>query len=276
MWGITAGNMDSMVNRYTADRRIRSDDAYSPDGQAGHRPDRSVIVYAQRCREAFADVPIVLGGIEASLRRIAHFDYWSEKVRRSILLDAKADLLVFGNGERAIAEIARRLAAGEAVTGLTDIRGTAFARRTGSSLPGWSEIDSSQVETPGQVEPPRDPYAVAEESACAEKPAASPTPPLVRLQRGKPDRAHTVIRLPSFDAVVSDPVLYAHASRVLHLESNPGNARALVQRHGDRDVWLNPPPLPLTTSGDGRGLRAARTAADPTRATAGPRSRPTR
>ena len=93
-FGITAGNMDSMVNRYTSDRRIRSDDAYTPAGEGGKRPDRSVIVYAQRAREAFANVPIVIGGIEASLRRIAHFDYWSEKVRRSVLLDAKADLLV--------------------------------------------------------------------------------------------------------------------------------------------------------------------------------------
>jgi hypothetical protein len=99
-FGITAGNMDSMVNRYTSDRRIRSDDAYTPNGEGGKRPDRSVIVYAQRAREAYPDAPIVIGGIEASLRRIAHFDYWSEKVRRSVLLDAKADLLVYGNAER--------------------------------------------------------------------------------------------------------------------------------------------------------------------------------
>jgi uncharacterized radical SAM protein YgiQ len=246
MWGITAGNMDSMVNRYTSDRRIRSDDAYSPDGRPGHRPDRSVIVYAQRCREAFSDVPVVLGGIEASLRRIAHFDYWSEKVRRSILLDAKADLLVFGNGERAVVEIARRLAAGEPLSGLNDIRGTAFALRGGSLLPGFREVDSSRVETPGKIGPLPDPYAG--ENPCDQGSVAPPGATLVRLERGKNDRAHTVIRLPALDAVVSDPVLYAHASRVLHLESNPGNARALVQRHGDRDVWLNPPPLPLTST----------------------------
>src|SRR5580658_6444280 len=126
-FGITAGNMDSMVNRYTADRRLRSDDAYTPGGQGGKRPDRSVIVYAQRAREAYREVPIVIGGIEASLRRIAHFDYWSEKVRRSILLDAKADLLVYGNGERQISTIAQRLAAGERIGALRDIRGTAFA-----------------------------------------------------------------------------------------------------------------------------------------------------
>ncbi|HEY8537442.1 MAG TPA: hypothetical protein VIL28_01165, partial [Steroidobacteraceae bacterium] len=143
-FGITAGNMDSMVNRYTADRRIRRDDAYTPGGEGGKRPDRSVIVYAQRVREAFKDVPVVIGGIEASLRRIAHFDYWSEKVRRSILLDAKADLLVYGNGERQIVEIAHRLAKGEKISDLQDIRGTAFVRQ--GTPPGWIEIDSTSIE----------------------------------------------------------------------------------------------------------------------------------
>src|SRR5262250_3864941 len=128
-FGITAGNMDSMVNRYTADRRIRSDDAYTPGGQGGERPDRSVIVYAQRAREAFPDASIVVGGIEASLRRIAHFDYWSEKVRRSILLDARADILVYGNAERAIVEIAHRLAKREPIESITDLRGTSFVRK---------------------------------------------------------------------------------------------------------------------------------------------------
>src|SRR6202042_3747193 len=143
---ITAGNMDSMVNRYTSDRRVRSDDAYTPQGSGGRRPDRSVIVYAQRAREAWRDVPIVIGGIEASLRRIAHFDYWSEKVRRSVLLDAKADLLVYGNGERQIIEIARRLDAGERIEQLRDIRGTAFIQR---ALPAdWIEIDSTHLDAP--------------------------------------------------------------------------------------------------------------------------------
>ena len=127
-FGITGGNMDSMVNRYTSDRRIRSDDAYTPGGEGGKRPDRCVIVYAQRVREAFNDVPVVIGGIEASLRRIAHFDYWSEKVRRSVLLDAKADLLVYGNGERQIVDLAHRLAKGEKIEDITDLRGTAFVR----------------------------------------------------------------------------------------------------------------------------------------------------
>jgi len=275
-FGITAGNMDSMVNRYTADRRIRSDDAYTPGGAGGQRPDRSVIVYAQRAREAFRDVPIVIGGIEASLRRIAHFDYWSEKVRRSVLLDAKADLLVFGNGERQICELAHRLAAGEAIGDITDLRGTAFARKGVPS--GWIEIDSTHLDAPGPLNAPIDPYAFAAPAASAvadataspgaappSDPSPAPAPcataagaagrsaaaeTVVRFVRRvkNADRERSVIRMPSCEAVAADPVLYAHASRILHLESNPGNARALVQRHGDTDVWLNPPPIPLTTA----------------------------
>jgi uncharacterized radical SAM protein YgiQ len=252
-FGITAGNMDSMVNRYTSDRRVRSDDAYTAGGAAGGRPDRSVIVYAQRAREAFRDVPIVIGGIEASLRRIAHFDYWSEKVRRSVLLDAKADLLVFGNGERQICEIAHRLAAGEDIRAITDIRGTAFQRK---AVPeGWIEIDSTHLDAPGPLNPPVDPYAMTGAAGAAEaaapacsaeaRPGGEKVVRFVRRVKGA-DRERSVIRLPSYDAVAADPVLYAHASRILHLEANPGNARALVQRHGDSDVWLNPPPIPLT------------------------------
>jgi len=249
MWGVTAGNMDSMVNRYTSDRKLRHDDAYTPAGAGGRRPDRAVVVYAHRCREAFGDVPIVLGGIEASLRRIAHYDYWSDQVRRSVLLDAKADLLVYGNGERALVEIAHRLAAGEPVGEIRDLRGTAFARPSAPPPAGWLEIDSRDVDTPGPTEPHADPYAdtTAAGAACA---PARPAPPLVPaggLRPRKADRAHTVVRLPDVEAVTADPVLYAHASRLLHVEANPGNARALVQRHGDRDVWLNPPPLPLST-----------------------------
>ncbi len=244
-FGITAGNMDSMVNRYTADRRIRSDDAYTPGGEGGRRPDRSVIVYAQRAREAFKDVPIIIGGIEASLRRIAHFDYWSEKVRRSILLDAKADLLVYGNGERQICEIAHRLAAGERIGQMTDVRGTALVRKLVPE--GWIEIDSTHLDAPGPLNPTADPYAMEQAPVAA----VTDTPPekVVRFVRRvkNADREHSVIRMPSYEQVSSDPVLYAHASRILHLESNPGNARALVQRHGDVEVWLNPPPIPLTT-----------------------------
>jgi uncharacterized radical SAM protein YgiQ len=273
-FGITAGNMDSMVNRYTADRRIRSDDAYTPGGEGGRRPDRSVIVYAQRAREAFKDVPIVIGGIEASLRRIAHFDYWSEKVRRSILLDAKADLLVYGNGERQICEIAHRLAAGERIEQMTDVRGTAVVRKVAPE--GWIEIDSTHLDAPGLLNPPVDPYAmeqapggVTDTAPSASAGAEVPSPNAARAEAPPPnaaraeappekvvrfvrrvknvDRERSVIRMPSYEQVSSDPVLYAHASRILHLESNPGNARALVQRHGDVEIWLNPPPIPLTT-----------------------------
>ena len=250
-FGITAGNMDSMVNRYTADRRCRSDDAYTPNGVAGRRPDRSVIVYAQRVREAFKDVPVIIGGIEASLRRIAHFDYWSEKVRRSVLLDAKADLLVYGSGERQVCEIAHRLAAGESIGDITDVRGTACTRK--SAPAGWIEIDSTTVDEPGPLAPRADPYAIEPERAAApgaRLAAAEGAQPMVRFARqvSNADRAHSAIRMPSCEQVAADPVLYAHASRILHLEANPGNARALVQRHGDIDVWLNPPPVPLTTA----------------------------
>jgi len=249
-FGVTAGNMDSMVNRYTADRKVRSDDAYTPGGEGGRRPDRSVIVYSQRLREAYRGVPIVIGGIEASLRRIAHFDYWSEKVRRSILLDAKADLLVFGNAERQLVNIAHRLAAGEDIAQIDDVRGTAFAR---SRTPaGWIEVDSTHLDSPGPLNPPLDPYAMTPDLPAARPPEEVEPDDGVRMVRFVRDvpnreRAHSVIRLPDFEAVRDDPVLYAHASRILHAESNPGNARALVQRHGDRDVWLNPPPIPLSS-----------------------------
>ena len=243
-FGVTAGNMDSMVNRYTADRKVRSDDAYTAGGMAGSRPDRSVIVYAQRCREACSDVPIVVGGIEASLRRIAHYDYWSDKVRRSVLLDAKADLLVYGNGERQVVEIAHRLAAGEPPDAITDIRGTAFVC---NAIPrDWTEIDSSSVDRPGKIDARTDPYA--EQPAPRVCRSNTADVPVQFHRRPRIDWGHSVIRMPSFEAVRRDPVLYAHASRVMHLETNPGNARALVQRHGGRDVWLNPPPIPLTTA----------------------------
>ncbi|HEY4881338.1 MAG TPA: YgiQ family radical SAM protein [Steroidobacteraceae bacterium] len=250
-FGVTAGNMDSLVNRYTADRRVRSDDAYTPGGAGGKRPDRSVIVYAQRAREAYAEVPIVIGGIEASLRRIAHFDYWSEKVRRSILLDAKADLLVYGNGERAITEIARRLAAGERIDDMREIRGTSFVRS--ASAERWIEIDSTHLDAPGPPAAPVDPYAMSaqqSEPAPPLAPARANDTQVVRFVRGvrNADRERSVIRMPSYEQVAGDPVLYAHASRILHMESNPGNARALVQRHGAQEVWLNPPPIPLSTA----------------------------
>lgn len=213
-FGVTGGNMDSMVNRYTADRRIRHNDAYTPGGAGGRRPDRSVIVYAQRCREAYKSAPVVIGGIEASLRRIAHYDYWSDKVRRSILVDSKADLLIYGNAERAVVEVAHRLAKGEGFDDMDDVRGVALMRR---SVPeGWEELHADDI-------------ADADEGA--------------RMTRN----AETVVRLPSYEQVAADSETYARASRVLHRESNPGNARALVQRHGDRELWVTPPPIPLTT-----------------------------
>ncbi len=286
-FGVTAGNMDSMINRYTADRKIRSDDAYTPGDVGGARPDRAAIVYSQRCKEAWSDVPIILGGIEGSLRRIAHYDYWSDKVRRSIVVDAKCDLLLYGNAERAIVEIAHRLAAKEPVQQITDVRGTAFVRR--ETPEAWFEIDSTSVDEPGRVEAHVNPYLMVSEQAkangatCAKEdeaqavaataeaagaqalasvrarsadvnPAIKPITfvanPSVKLK--VPPRDRSVIRLPSYEQVRADPVLYAHANRVLHLETNPGNARALVQAHGEghtaRDVWINPPPIPLTTA----------------------------
>ena len=279
-FGVTAGNMDSMINRYTADRKIRSDDAYTPGDVGGKRPDRAALVYSQRCKEAYNDVPIVLGGIEGSLRRIAHYDYWSDKVRRSIVVDSKCDLLLYGNAERAIVEIAHRLAAKEPVQQITDVRGTAFVRR--DTPEGWFEIDSSSIDVPGRVEAHVNPYLMVSEQAkaqgetCAREDEANAVAEAANgvasaqgftisplkfvdnpaLQgKGKlkvPPRERSVIRLPAYEQVKSDPVLYAHANRVLHLETNPGNARALVQAHGEghtaRDVWVNPPPIPLTTA----------------------------
>ena len=285
-FGVTAGNMDSMINRYTADRKIRSDDAYTPGGVGGKRPDRSVLVYSQRCREAYSAVPIIIGGIEASLRRIAHYDYWQDKVRRSILVDAKADLLLYGNAERALVEVAHRIAAKEPITHITDVRGTAFLVREAPA--DWFEIDSTEVDTPGRIEAHVNPYlmisdqAKAQGETCAREDEAQavadaqtlvvsgsakkseagfttsplqfvPNPALQGKGKLKvPPRERSVIRLPSYEQIKSDPVLYAHANRVLHLETNPGNARALVQAHGEgrtaRDVWINPPPIPLTTA----------------------------
>jgi uncharacterized radical SAM protein YgiQ len=262
-FGVTAGNMDSMINRYTADRKIRSEDAYTANGEPNKRPDRALTVYAQRAREAYPDSNIVIGSIEASLRRIAHYDYWSDKVRRSVLQDSKADILLFGNAERALVALTHRLAAGEPIKSIRDLRGTGFMVPAGwKPAPDWTEANSTRVDTPGRVDPHPDPYEMKtkEPTACgtdgkqADNPAEQPVQAvqvvriLSREERQaalKEQRGKTVVRLPSYDAVKDDPVMYAHASRVFHLESNPGNARALVQAHGDRDVWLNPPPLPL-------------------------------
>jgi len=244
-FGVTGGNMDSMVNRYTSDKKIRSNDAYTADGAGGKRPDRAVNVYSHRCREAFKNVPLIIGGIEASLRRIAHYDYWSDKVRKSVLMDSKADLLVYGNAERQIVEIAHRLANGEAVTDLKGIRGTVHYVK---QIPGsWTEKDSTSVDKPGVINPPTNPYQ--EEPDCDKKPSSSGDEKVIQFTRVIPNkqRSQTVIRLPDYEDVKNDPVLYAHASRVMHGETNPGNARPLIQRHGSRQIWMNPPPIPLTT-----------------------------
>jgi len=255
-FGITAGNMDSMVNRYTSDRKIRSDDAYTPNAEPDKRPDRAVTVYSQRAKEAYSGIPVIVGSIEASLRRIAHYDYWSDKVRRSVLPDSKADMLLYGNAERALVELTHRLAKGEKIQEIRDLRGTAFMVPKGWK-PGddWEEMDSTEVDLPGKVEPHIDPYAMNDSGPVAQAPESRPgtaelkfMPTLARVALRKERRTRTVVRLPSYEQVKDDPVLYAHASRTLHLESNPGNARALVQAHGERDVWLNPPPQPLSTA----------------------------
>jgi len=197
-FGISAGNMDSMINHYTANRKVRNDDAYSPDGRIGRRPDRATLAYCQRSREAFPGVPVVAGGVEASLRRLAHYDYWSDTVRRSILLDSKADLVAFGMGERTILEIARGLAAGKTVKDLRDLRGVAY--RLGASEP-----------------PPT---------------GAGPCCP-------------DTVELPACETVVADKLAFCELTRISHLETNPHNARRLVQRHGREAVVVNPPNLPL-------------------------------
>lgn len=299
-FGITAGNMDSMINRYTADRKVRNDDAYSPDDVGGRRPDRCSIPYSQRCREAYGDVPLVLGGIEGSLRRIAHYDYWQDSVRRSILADSQADILVYGNGERAIVEIAHRLAANEPISTIRDVRGTAFMI---DEMPdNWIVLDSTRVDKPGRIEQPQNPYALTGEFAenddgtapCQSGGEASAdTPDNPENTPGKQsakasvqssgqdsgqgsgqgsgkasgnespiklftssdksqlkyeDRSRTVLRLPAYNVVKDNRILYAHANRVLHQETNPGNARALYQQQGDgKKLWLTPPPLPLST-----------------------------
>ena len=261
-FGVTAGNMDSMINRYTADRRLRHDDAYTAGDEGGKRPDRAVTVYTQKCREVFSDVPVVVGGIEASLRRLAHYDYWSETVKRSVLMDSTADILLYGNAERAMVELTHRMASGESIREITDLRGSAFLCR---EIPkGWKEIDSTSVDQPGRVEKQKNPYEGAHPTQCddakdirikadraqAEVAPEVETKPLSIIpdtQAIKTDPSATYIRMPSFDQVVNDPVLYAHADRIFHRETNPGNARPLVQSQGRNDIWVNPPPIPLET-----------------------------
>src|SRR5688572_16784261 len=201
--GVSAGNLDSMLNKLTAQKKVRSEDQYSPGGRTGSRPNRATTVYANLCRQAFPGLPVVLGGIEASLRRIAHYDYWSDSVKRSILLDAKADLLVFGMGERAAWEIARRLDAGEPVSALTDVRGTAHVKNNRRE---WQPLLGGASQ---------------------------------RVGDGK------LVVLPSFEEVSADKRAFARMSRALQYETNPNNARPLLQVHGEQAVFFNPPALPL-------------------------------
>ncbi len=289
-FGVAAGNMDSMINHYTADRKIRSDDAYTPGNVGGKRPDRATLVYTQRVQEAWKGVPIVIGGIEASLRRIAHYDYWQDKVRHSVLADSKADLLLYGNAERAIVEIAHRLAKKQPIETITDVRGTAFMVRDAHAPQGFMEIDSTEVDRPGRIDDHINPYLTTEEVAtskgaeCTSSPTVRPEPVegpagappgastssartetvVVAMPTSRktgavqmPPRDKTVIRIPAYEQVKSDAVLYAHANRVLHLETNPGNARALVQRHGERDVSDKSAADSAGNERDGSRLRPA-------------------
>lgn len=268
-FGVTAGNMDSMINRYTADLRVRHDDAYTPGNVAGKRPERAVTVYCQKLREIYKDVPLVIGGIEASLRRIAQYDYWSDEVRRSVLIDSGADILLYGNAERAIIELSVRLSQGEELRDIHDIRGTTVVKK---DVPkGWTVVDSSRIDwaknidaipNPYQMEGMGDENCKTQANSAAQNPESldtgqaqiqEPEEEAIRiipmpLQRKHDfDESRTVIRIPSFEKVRNDRALYSHASRVLHLESNPQNARTIVQKHGTREIWVNPPPLPLET-----------------------------
>jgi uncharacterized radical SAM protein YgiQ len=214
-FAVSAGNMDSMLNHYTANRKVRNDDAYSPGGQIGSRPDRATLAYCQRAREAYKGVPIIAGGVEASLRRLAHYDYWSDKVRRSILLDAKPDLVVFGMGERSLVEIVQRLAAGQSLHDLRDIRGVVY--RLGASETGRG----------GDGETGR----LGDADSCI----ACSSPPLLGS-----------VLLPSFEEVSTDKAAFAAMTRMIHEETNPHNARPLVQHHGREAVVVNPPAWPLS------------------------------
>jgi uncharacterized radical SAM protein YgiQ len=253
-WGVTAGNMDSMINRYTADRKLRSDDAYTPGDVGGKRPDRAAIVYSQRCREAFKDVPIILGGIEGSLRRIAHYDYWSEKVRHSVVLDAKCDLLLYGNAERAIIEIAHRLAAASrwrtSPTCAAPPSCAAPRPKAGSrSTPPASTARPRRG--PRQSLPDHADQAKAQGETCAKEDDAElvASPPGKGRGEGKRHQPLQFVANParfassssrrrattrSFACLPtsrsSDPVLYAHANRVLHLETNPATPARWCRR----------------------------------------------
>ncbi|MBI1824798.1 MAG: YgiQ family radical SAM protein [Planctomycetes bacterium] len=236
-FAISAGNMDSMINHYTANKKVRNDDAYSPGGRIGLRPDRATLAYCQRTREAYKGVPIIAGGVEASLRRLAHYDYWSDTVKRSILLDAKADLVVFGMGESAIVEIARRLDAGELLHDLRDMRGVAYALGAAESNVQKSKIE---VQSDGERKDSLCAWQQSNEATRQQGDGASSNRQLTISNRQFDDS----VRLPSFEEVRENKLAFAEATRLIHLETNPYNARPLIQWHGDQAVLCNPPRLP--------------------------------
>jgi uncharacterized radical SAM protein YgiQ len=219
-FAVSAGNMDSLINHYTANKKVRNDDAYSPGGRIGLRPDRATLAYCQRAREAFPGVPVIAGGVEASLRRLAHYDYWSDTVKRSILLDSKADLVVYGMGEKSIVEIAQKVKAGSSLRDLRAMRGVAYA--LGAKESSSSQIADFQL-TIGQ------PGESGDSSSRSE---------ITNLQ--------STILLPSFERVRDDKFAFAEATRIIHTNTNPFNAATLVQFHGPQAVVQTPPALPLS------------------------------
>jgi len=187
-FGVTAGNMDSMVNRFTASRRLRSDDAYSPGGQAGLRPDRATVPYTAKARQAYKGVPVIIGGVEASLRRLVHYDYWQDRVRGSILVDSKADLLVHGMGERAVLEIARRLDAGKTVRDCRDIAGVAWCAGAKDELPSGDDV----LELPSL-------------ESCRQDPVGINTIARVMVREANPHSARTLLQRHGDRAVIVRP-----------------------------------------------------------------------
>ncbi|MBX9582888.1 MAG: YgiQ family radical SAM protein [Gemmataceae bacterium] len=211
-FAVSAGNMDSMINHYTANKKVRNDDAYSPGGRIGLRPDRATLAYCQRAREAYPGVPVVAGGVEASLRRLAHYDYWSDTVKRSIVLDSKADLVVYGMGEANILTIAQRLASGRSVQNLRDLRGVAFALGAKESAELVGHAPHADFDRHG--------------TQCV---------PYENL-----------VQIPSFEQVRDDKLAFAEATRLIHSNTNPFNAATLVQFHDRQAVVQTPPAVPLS------------------------------
>ncbi len=254
-FAVSAGNMDSMINHYTSDKKKRHNDAYTPNDDYDKRPDRAVIKYTNVVKKLFKETPVIIGGIEASLRRLAHYDYWSDKVRRSILLDSKADLLIYGNAERAIIDISHRIANNQPITDLFNIRGIAFIP---SKIPDdFAIIDSTNVDRPNIISKVPisypNPYDEQQPSCSkADNNQDNNEHPIEfspqKITINNLNREKSVINLPSFEAVTNNKILYAHTNRIFHLETNPGNARHLMQQHSGRKLWVTPPPIPLTTS----------------------------